>query len=83
MRGSLRSFLLAQSHARSVDIIRSQNSRRVRESNDAMKTARANYSIQMRPGTCHSPIKWPKLLPRYLKKSAERSNSPTSRVART
>jgi RNA polymerase sigma-70 factor (ECF subfamily) len=46
MRGSLRSFLLAQSHARSVDIIRSQNSRRVRESNDAMKTARANYSIQ-------------------------------------
>lgn len=45
-RGSLRSFLLAQSHARSVDVIRSQNSRRVREANDAMKTARADYNLQ-------------------------------------
>ncbi|MFY9784104.1 MAG: sigma-70 family RNA polymerase sigma factor [Acidimicrobiales bacterium] len=45
-RGSLRSFLLAQSHARSVDVIRSQNSRRARESNDAMKTARADYDMQ-------------------------------------
>jgi RNA polymerase sigma-70 factor (ECF subfamily) len=45
-RGSLRSFLLAQSHARSVDVIRSQNARRVRESNDAAKTARADYDMQ-------------------------------------
>jgi RNA polymerase sigma-70 factor, ECF subfamily len=45
-RGSLRSFLLAQSHARSVDVIRSQNSRRARESKDAMKTARADYDMQ-------------------------------------
>jgi RNA polymerase sigma-70 factor (ECF subfamily) len=45
-RGSLRSFLLAQSHARAVDVIRSQNSRRARESSDAMKTARAGYDMQ-------------------------------------
>ena len=45
-RGSLRSFLLAQSHARAVDVIRSQNSRRARESKDAMKTARADYDLQ-------------------------------------
>jgi RNA polymerase sigma-70 factor (ECF subfamily) len=45
-RGSLRSFLLAQSHARSVDVIRSQNARRARESKDATKTARAGYDMQ-------------------------------------
>ncbi|MCU1363461.1 MAG: polymerase, sigma-24 subunit, subfamily [Acidimicrobiaceae bacterium] len=45
-RGSLRSYLLAQSHARAVDVIRSQNSRRARESSDAMKTARGDYDMQ-------------------------------------
>jgi RNA polymerase sigma-70 factor (ECF subfamily) len=46
LRGSLRSFLLAQSHARAVDVIRSQNARRSREANDAMKTVRAGYDMQ-------------------------------------
>jgi len=45
-RGSLRSFLLAQSHARSVDVIRSQNARRAREAKDAMKTATRTYDMQ-------------------------------------
>jgi len=45
-RGSLRSFLLAQSHARAVDVIRSQNARRARESKDAAKTARGEYDMQ-------------------------------------
>jgi RNA polymerase sigma-70 factor (ECF subfamily) len=45
-RGTLRSFLLAQSHARSVDVIRSQNSRRVREASEATKTARSEYHIE-------------------------------------
>jgi RNA polymerase sigma-70 factor (ECF subfamily) len=45
-RGSLRSFLLAQSHARAVDAIRSLNSRRVRETKEAVKTARAEYDMQ-------------------------------------
>ena len=45
-RGALRSFLLAQSHARAVDVIRSQNARRAREAKDAMKTARADYHMQ-------------------------------------
>jgi RNA polymerase sigma-70 factor (ECF subfamily) len=45
-RGSLRSFLLAQSHARSVDAIRSLNSRRLREVKDAHRTATAAYDMQ-------------------------------------
>ncbi len=45
-RGSLRSFLLAQAHGRAVDAIRSSNSRRVRESRDARRTAQAAYDMQ-------------------------------------
>src|SRR5476649_1453847 len=44
-RGTLRSFLLAQSHARAVDAIRSLNSRRLRETKEAIKTARAEYDM--------------------------------------
>jgi RNA polymerase sigma-70 factor (ECF subfamily) len=45
-RGSLRSFLLAQSHARAVDAVRSLNSRRLREVKDAQRTASADYDMQ-------------------------------------
>jgi RNA polymerase sigma-70 factor, ECF subfamily len=45
-RGSLRSFLLAQSHGRAVDAVRSLNSRRLRESRDARRTATADYDMQ-------------------------------------
>jgi len=45
-RGSLRSFLLAQSHARAVDAIRSLNARRLREVKDARRTATADYDMQ-------------------------------------
>jgi len=45
-RGSLRSFLLAQAHGRAVDAIRSSNSRRARESRDAIRTAQAAYDMQ-------------------------------------
>ena len=45
-RGSLRSFLLAQSHGRAVDAVRSSSSRRQREARDAMRTARTRYDIQ-------------------------------------
>jgi RNA polymerase sigma-70 factor, ECF subfamily len=45
-RGSLRSFLLAQSHARAVDSVRSLNSRRRREGADAESTAAAAYDLQ-------------------------------------
>jgi RNA polymerase sigma-70 factor (ECF subfamily) len=41
----LRSFLLAQSHARAVDVIRSLNSRRLREAKDAQRTASAEYDM--------------------------------------
>ncbi len=45
-RGSLRSFLLAQAHARAVDAVRSLNARRLREVKDAQRTATAAYDMQ-------------------------------------
>ena len=45
-RGSLRSFLLAQCHGRSVDLLRSETSRRGREERDALHTAEAGYDLE-------------------------------------
>jgi RNA polymerase sigma-70 factor, ECF subfamily len=45
-RGSLRSYLLAQSHGRAVDILRSEVSRRQREQRDARATAEGDYDIE-------------------------------------
>lgn len=44
-RGSLRSYLLAQTHGRSVDMLRSDASRRRREDRDAREAAQAGYDI--------------------------------------
>jgi RNA polymerase sigma-70 factor, ECF subfamily len=44
-RGSLRSFLLANCHSRSVDVLRSETSRRRREERDARSTAESGYDI--------------------------------------
>jgi RNA polymerase sigma-70 factor (ECF subfamily) len=44
-RGSLRSFLLAHAHGRSVDALRSNTSRRRREDRDAHMTADAGYDL--------------------------------------
>ncbi|MDQ3574685.1 MAG: sigma-70 family RNA polymerase sigma factor [Actinomycetota bacterium] len=45
-RGSLRSYLLAQSHGRAVDILRSETSRRRREDRQARQTAEAGYDLE-------------------------------------
>ena len=45
-RGSLRSYLLAQGHGRSVDLLRSESSRRRREEADARKTAESGYDLE-------------------------------------
>lgn len=45
-RGSLRAFLLAHGHSRSVDVLRSDTSRRKREERDASRTAEAGYDIE-------------------------------------
>lgn len=45
-RGSLRSYLLAQCHGRSVDLLRSESSRRRREDNDLRRTAEAGYDLE-------------------------------------
>jgi RNA polymerase sigma-70 factor, ECF subfamily len=44
-RGSLRSFLLTQSHGKAVDAIRSLNARRSREVRDGQLTAASAYDI--------------------------------------
>ncbi len=45
-RGSLRSYLLAQTHGRSVDLLRSDTSRRQREEREARQTAEGGYDIE-------------------------------------
>lgn len=45
-RGTLRAYLLAQTHGRSVDLLRSETSRRRREERDARETAEAGYDIE-------------------------------------
>jgi RNA polymerase sigma-70 factor (ECF subfamily) len=45
-RGSLRSYLLAQCHGRSVDLLRSEISRRRREENDLRRTAETDYDLE-------------------------------------
>jgi RNA polymerase sigma-70 factor (ECF subfamily) len=45
-RGSLRSYLLAQCHGRSVDLLRSESSRRRREERDVRRTAEAGYDVE-------------------------------------
>lgn len=45
-RGSLRSWLLAQVHGRSIDRLRSDTSRRLREERDAQRTAVAGYDVE-------------------------------------
>jgi RNA polymerase sigma-70 factor (ECF subfamily) len=45
-RGVLRSYLLAQCHGRSVDLLRSESSRRNREGRNALRTAEAGYDLE-------------------------------------
>lgn len=45
-RGSLRSFLLARTHGRAIDMLRADSSRRRREERDALRTAEAGYDIE-------------------------------------
>jgi RNA polymerase sigma-70 factor (ECF subfamily) len=45
-RGSLRSYLLAQCHGRSVDLLRSESARRRREENDLRRTAEGAYDLE-------------------------------------
>jgi RNA polymerase sigma-70 factor (ECF subfamily) len=45
-RGTLRSFLLARTHGKSVDLIRSEESRKLREERTSRETATAGYDLQ-------------------------------------
>jgi len=45
-RGALRSFLLAQTHGRAVDLLRSDTARRAREERHMRLTAEATYDVE-------------------------------------
>jgi RNA polymerase sigma-70 factor (ECF subfamily) len=45
-RGSMRSFLLAQVHGRSVDLLRAESSRRAREQRDALREPRVQEDLE-------------------------------------
>jgi RNA polymerase sigma-70 factor (ECF subfamily) len=45
-RGSLRSYLLARTHGRAIDVLRSESSRRRREEREAQLTAEGGYDIE-------------------------------------
>ncbi|HXA33828.1 MAG TPA: sigma-70 family RNA polymerase sigma factor [Acidimicrobiales bacterium] len=45
-RGTLRSFLLARTHGKSVDLIRSEESRKAREERTSRHTATAGYDVE-------------------------------------
>jgi RNA polymerase sigma-70 factor (ECF subfamily) len=45
-RGTLRAYLLAQTHGRSVDLVRAESARRARETRDAQRTAESGYDLE-------------------------------------
>ncbi|HVM07475.1 MAG TPA: sigma-70 family RNA polymerase sigma factor [Acidimicrobiales bacterium] len=45
-RGSLRSYLLAHTHGRAVDFLRSESSRKRREESDARRAAEGGYDLE-------------------------------------
>jgi RNA polymerase sigma-70 factor (ECF subfamily) len=45
-RGSLRSYLLAQCHGRSVDLVRSETSRKAREEREHRQRAESGYDLE-------------------------------------
>jgi RNA polymerase sigma-70 factor (ECF subfamily) len=45
-RGSMRAFLLAQVHGRSVDLLRAESARRAREERDAVRTPRVDIDLE-------------------------------------
>jgi RNA polymerase sigma-70 factor (ECF subfamily) len=45
-RGSLRSYLLAQTHGRSVDLVRAESARRAREEREARRNPDSGYDLE-------------------------------------
>ena len=45
-RGSLRAYLLAQTHGRSVDLVRSESARRAREQREARRQPEVSYDLE-------------------------------------
>jgi RNA polymerase sigma-70 factor (ECF subfamily) len=46
-RGSLRTFLLAITHGRALDVIRSDTARRAREARDSVRTAAPQFGVEI------------------------------------
>ena len=77
-RGSLRSYLLAQTHGRSVDLLRSDTSRRRREERDAREPPESPTTSSARSSTSPSPSRSKRRWPPCPPTSARPSSWPTS-----
>ena len=77
-RGTLRSYLLAQCHGRSVDLLRSEVSRRKREEKDLRRTAEAGYDLEHEVLDMSVADHVKEAVPRCRSASARPSSSPTS-----
>ena len=82
-RGTMRSYLLTQTHGRAVDLLRADMSRREREERDARRTAEAGHDIEREVWDLttaeHVRQSWPRCPPR----SGRRSSWPTGAATRT
>src|SRR5664280_336664 len=77
-RGTLRSFLLARTHGKSVDFVRSEVARRRREERTSRETATAPYDIDHECGTWPWPSRSKRPSTHCPTSSASPSNWPTS-----
>ena len=81
--GSLRTFLLAQSHGRAVDLVRSRAARRRREERDARATANAGYDLDHEVWDLTVADQVAQPMGELPTRSAGPSSSPTSRATPT
>jgi len=82
-RGSMRSFLLAQSHGKAVDLVRSRTARARREERDARATASAGYDLEHEVWDLAVADQWPRPWLRSPTRSDRPSNWPISAATRT
>ena len=79
-RGSLRNFLLAQSHSRAIDAVRSRSARRVAKPKVLMVIARRATTCSMQCGISCWPARLPRPCDGFPTKSGVPSSLPTSRI---
>ena len=83
VRGTLRSYLLAHTHGRAVDLLRSEGARRTREERDARRTAEGGYDVEHEVWDLATADQVRQSMDRLPPRSGWRSSWPTSAATRT